>query len=196
MYIKNNILKNKNYFINIIYFLFLIILIIFLFIFFYIFNNNFGDIGISILFNYIFASFFSIIIYYFILFLILNNNKKYYIFIILNLLLFGLLKIFFLFKSYNFSTNNELDQFMYIVYNNWRIDVDFLKFEVNNNCIGLKKLNDPCLNCCDEIYYLKLKNFLNLIHILILIILIYQFINFSIFPLFEIFIRVYFFKIK
>ena len=94
---------------------------------------------------------------------------------------FHILFLYFLFKLLNFSSTTMKDRSLELCYSNWRIDLEYMDYEFNENCHGINALGDNCTSlCCDTSFSEHLTSRFNAVYIITLIILILSIINFSI----------------
>ena len=75
--------------------------------------------------------------------------------------LFSLISIVFVIVGITYTTDSYARELTDVAFANWNVAIEFMSFQSNHGCDGLKALNSTCEMCCDEDYYNAVTDNLN-----------------------------------
>jgi len=113
-------------------------------------SNTYGEFVLNPVNSYSWAAFIAFFIYEFLL--IFDTCVAFRMPLLLVFAMFHGLIIYFLLGVIKYSSTGYGEKIIQVSYQNWRIDIEYLKFETDNSCYGIKAAKDNCTRCCDNYF--------------------------------------------
>ena len=139
-------------------------------------NNDYGEFVFDPIYYYAIGSLVLYIVYiswtFYLPCVDLNSGTQ------IAVLLISIVSIAFTIKCYTFTSDKFAQELTDLAYVNWNVDMSYMSFQSNHGCDGLKALNSTCEMCCDEDFYIAVKDKLSEYKFYIILILAFQLYSF------------------